>query len=125
MQQVISTQDVHLSNRNAYETSSYLTTGMIHKFINWCDMQETNRFLWLGVALMAGIGTVLPLTLSAIVFIGGNSLLLWIMALVFNVPVLIVNLAAQPTKLTLPVLFSAWVVNAFIIIYSLVNFFVR
>ncbi len=75
------------------------------KIYTWCDLEERNRFMWLGIAFMCGIGTVLPITLSAIVFIGGNNLALWIIACTVNLPILVVNLAAQATKITLPTLF--------------------
>ncbi len=123
MQHVISNQKVPLTAHRSYETGHSTTFNFIHKFMAWCDAQENSRFLWLGIAFMGGICTVLPLTLTAIVFIGGNDLALWITACVFNVPILVLNLAALPTKYTLPVLFFAWMVNVAIIAYCLIHFF--
>lgn len=117
-----------LKNTRTVETN-YLAeqpvtkTGLIKKVSTWLDKQENNRFLWLGVALMGGIGTVVPLTLLAVVFWANNSFALWATVCIINVPVLIVNLAAQPPKITLPILFSAWFINAVIIIYSAVMYF--
>lgn len=122
MQHVISTKDIRLSKQYSYTKNNTSLISYINRFIAWCDAEERNRFLWLGVALMIGIGTIMPITLSAIVFIGGNALPLWIAACIFNVPVLVVNLAAQPTKLTLPVLFAALGVNLVLIGYSVIHF---
>lgn len=125
MQQFISTQKIHLTRNDSYATGTSVITGLISKFIAWCNMQERNQFLWLAITLVAGIGTILPLTLFAIVIGAHNSFALWITACIINVPILIVNLAAQPTKIKLPVLFFAWIVDAIIIIYCLALFFMR
>lgn len=105
MQQVISTQEIHLTAPYFHTIRRSVTKGLINRFITWCDLEERNRFMWLGIAFMCGIGTVLPVTLSTIVFIGGNNLALWIIACTINVPILVVNLAAQTTKITLPTFF--------------------
>ena len=97
--------------------------NVIKRFTSWINSQEENRFLWLGVALMAGIGAILPLTLLAIVFFANNSFTLWVITLAINVPVLITNLSAQPVKVTLPILLSSWVINAAIIAYSVTVYF--
>jgi hypothetical protein len=125
MQHIISNQNIHLAGHNSYTADSSVSIGFIHRFIAWCDMQQGNNFMWLGVAFLCGIGTVLPITLSAIVFIGGNDLALWIIACIINVPILVVNLALQSTKITLPVLFFAWAIDLIIITYCLAHFFVK
>jgi hypothetical protein len=124
MQQVISTQEFHVIDHRSYPAGT-LVTGFIRKFFAWCSLQEKNWFLWLGIALMAGIGTVLPLTLFAIVCGADNNFTLWVIVCVINVPVLIVNLAGQPTKVKLPVLFFAWFIDAIIIAYCLFLFLMR
>ena len=97
--------------------------SVIKKFISWVDSQEENRFLWLGIALMGGILAVLPLTLSAIVLWANNSSTLWIIVLVINVAVYIAHLAAQPVKVTLPMLLFSWVASFAIIVYCIVVYF--
>ena len=124
MQQAISTQHLHLGSNNSYAKRLSVKTNSIAKFFSWCEGQDSNKFMWLGIAVMGSIGAVLPVTLSAIAFIGGNNFALWIIALSFNVPVLIVNLAAQPAKITLPALFLSWIVNALIILYCVIGFFI-
>jgi hypothetical protein len=92
---------------------------IISKFLKWCEAQETNRFLWMVLAFFAQIGATVPMTAMAILFLGGNNLVLWIIMLAVNVPVLVLNLAAMPTKTTLPFLFFSWLAQAGIILYCL------
>jgi hypothetical protein len=90
------------------------------RFLSWCGAQESNRFLWLALSFFAQIGLTLPLTAYSIVFFGGNNLLLWIIIGAVNVPVLVLNLAALPTKTTLPFLFFGWLTQAIVIAYCIV-----
>jgi len=93
-------------------------------FLAWCDRHEKNRFLWLGIALMGHIGMMVPLTLLSILFLAGNNFSLWIIVLCANMPVLALNLAAQPPKVTLPVMLMSLIINIAIIALSAVMFFV-
>lgn len=93
--------------------------GLLSKFIAWCEKQESDKFLWLGLTFFLQIGIMVPLTAFSILFFGGNNLALWIILVTVNVPTLIVNLAALPTKTTLPFLFFAWLAEITIILYCL------
>jgi len=86
------------------------------KFIDWCNQQEEKRFLWLAISLFGHIGMVLPVTLLAILFLANNNFNLWIIACAVNVPVLALNLAAQPPKVTLPTMFISLLLDTAIII---------
>jgi hypothetical protein len=77
-------------------------TPLFTKFMDWCENQQESRFLWLGIAL-AGHGCILtPITVMAVLFAGAN-LALFILALVAMSLALVTNLAALPTKITIPV----------------------
>ena len=89
------------------------------KFLTWCDAQKSNHFLWLALTFFAQIGLTLPVTAVFIVFFGGNNILLWIIMAAVNVPVLVLNLAALPTKTTLPFIFFGWLTQAVIIMYCI------
>src|SRR5215813_11615154 len=91
-------------------------------FITWCKGEEKNRFLWLGVALMGHIGMVLPLTLLSILFLADNNFALWVAVLCANMPVLALNLAAQPPKVTIPVMLTSLVIDIAVIALSAVIF---
>ena len=94
----------------------------LRRFISWCDQQEKNRLLWLGIGLMGQIGMVVPLTLLSILFLANNNFVLWIVVLIANLPVLALNLAAQPPKVTIPVMLSSLMVDLVVIVLSIVTF---
>lgn len=119
MLQAILPRNISVTKQNTYSRRA----GLITNFFTWCNRQDKNRFLWLGIALLAGIGTVVPLTLFAIMIGANSNFTLWVITCIVNVPVLVVNLAAQPAKITLPVLFFAWITDALIMIYCMVLFF--
>jgi len=123
MEQIFSSQDLTVIEQNGYASPLKENGQLFRRFMTWCEDQEEKRFLWLAIALMGNIGMVLPLTLVAILMGAGNNFALLLIVSAVNVPVLALNLAAQPPKVTLPVMFFAWLVNALIIIYSVIAFF--
>ena len=92
------------------------------RFIGWCDQQEQNRLLWLGIGIMGHIGMIVPLTLLAILFLADNNFVLWIVVLCANMPVLALNLAAQPPKITIPVMVISLLINIVVIVISTAMF---
>ncbi|MEP6616147.1 MAG: hypothetical protein ABJA57_06185 [Ginsengibacter sp.] len=119
MQHVISSHTFRTFRHEPYAATYINQASLLSRFVAWCNKQEDSRLFWMGMALLGGIGAVLPLTLMAVVFFAANNFSLWIIACVVNVPVLVVNLAAQPQKVTLPVLFFAWMIDVLIIAYSI------
>lgn len=99
--------------------------NIVSRFMNWCKNQESSRMLWLVLTFLGQIGLAVPCTLAAILFWSDNSFPLWVFACAINVPVLAINLAAQPTKITIPALFFAWTVDAIIILYCAALFFLH
>lgn len=90
-------------------------TSYFTKFINWCKGQQEHRFLWLGLAL-AGHGCILtPITVMAVLMAGTN-LFLFILALIAMGMSLVTNLAAMPTKITIPIFFLSILIDIAIII---------
>lgn len=122
MEQAISTKALQGFNLNNYATTGTTQISILARFNSWANKQEDNRLLWLGIAVLGGIATVLPITLLAIVFLANNSLTLWAITCSINVLILVVNLAAQPTKITLPILFSVWFIDALIILYCVLTY---
>jgi hypothetical protein len=87
------------------------------RFINWCKDQQEARLLWLGIAL-AGHGCVLtPITVMIVLF-GGLNFPLFMLAMVAMGMALVTNLAAMPTKVTIPVLFLSILIDIGIVIAS-------
>ena len=71
------------------------------RFITWCKTQEDDRFLWLGLALAGHACLITPLTVG-IIMLTGNSMVLWAFAIAAMGMSLVTNLAALPTKITIP-----------------------
>jgi hypothetical protein len=88
--------------------------SLTHQFIDWCKSQEQYRFGWLA-AILAGHGCLItPVTLF-FVMIAGNSPLLWAFAIVAMTMCLVTNLAALPTKITIPVFFLSIVIDMLLV----------
>jgi hypothetical protein len=87
-------------------------------FFNWCKSQEPYRFGWLAV-IITGHGCVItPFTLLSIMF-SGNSPVYWAFAIAAMTMTVVSNLAAMPTKITIPVFFLSLIIDATIIIASI------
>jgi len=98
-------------------------SNIFARFYQWTVRQEEKRFMWMAFTFLLQIGLALPLTLLCVVMLSGNNFNLWLIACVANVPSLTLSLAAQPTKVTLPALFIAWLTDAAIIVFCLVSYF--
>ena len=104
----------HPSVQQAY-THPQKRISLFSRFLNWCAGQEQNRLMWLAFAL-GGHGCVLtPLTILLIVALTGMNLVLFMAALAAMAMALIVNLAAMPTKITIPVLLLSVVIDLVVI----------
>src|SRR5436190_15346062 len=118
MQQTISSASIRkiLTPQTYVENTSKV--NFLKRFVGWCEQQEKNRLLWLGIAIMGLIGTVLPLTLLSVLLLSGNNFTLWIIVLSANTPVLALNLAAQPPKVTIPVMLASLIIDIVVIVTS-------
>jgi hypothetical protein len=78
--------------------------SVVRRFMDWCHGQEKNRLAWLAV-IIAGHGCVItPLTLG-FVMLAGNDFSLWPWIIGAMGMSLISNLAAMPTRVTIPIFF--------------------
>ena len=94
----------------------------VAQFFAWCKGQEEYRYGWLAV-IIALHGCVLsPITVLAI-SLGSNNIILWCMALGAMAIALVTNLAAMPTRITIPVFFFSVIIDLTVIGYSLAAFF--
>jgi hypothetical protein len=92
-----------------------ISLNLFAKFINWCEGQEKNRLGWLALALTAHGCIITPLVVLSIVT-AGNSFILWITAMVAMGITVVVNLAAQPTKITIPTFFLSILIDVAVVI---------
>ena len=85
------------------------------KFIAWCDSQEKYRLGWLAAALTLH-GCVLTIITMFAIVLTGNHFIFWPFIIGGMGITLIVNLAAMPTKITIPVFFFSVLLDLVIII---------
>ena len=88
--------------------------SLIERFLNWCKDQDRNRLLWLGIALSAHGCIITPITVMAVLFAGTN-MFLFILAILAMGATLVTNLAAMPTKVTIPVFILSTLIDIAII----------
>jgi hypothetical protein len=84
------------------------------RFIQWAINQEQNRFGWTAGILAAHGCIITPLTLFAII-LSGSSLVFFMAAIVAMMASLVTNLAAMPTKYTIPTFFISIVIDLAIV----------
>ncbi|WP_336518455.1 hypothetical protein [Pollutibacter soli] len=96
--------------------------SLLSHFIHWAESQEKYRFGWVGGILAAHGCIITPLTLLAVVF-GGNNIVFWVAAIVAMGISLIANLAALPTKYTIPVFFFSILIDITVVVLSLATGF--
>lgn len=89
-------------------------TSLWKRFISWADSQEEHRFGWTAIAI-AGHGCVFTILTTMVILITGNHFIFWPFAIAAMASMLIANLAAMPTKITIPILFLSVLVDLFII----------
>lgn len=95
-------------------------TSLWKRFINWSEGQEENRFGWTAFAI-AGHGCVFTVITVAVILATGNNFIFWPFAIAAMAASLITNLAALPTKITIPTLLITVLVDIAIIAICLIN----
>jgi hypothetical protein len=104
---------------------SYLTgvkkQSLVSRFFSWCESQEPYRYGWLAAIITIHGCVLAPLTLFTI-FLGGNNIVFWGLAIgAFAMP-LVSNLAAMPTKITIPVFFLSVLIDVVVIALNIAYF---
>ena len=88
------------------------------KFMSFCKGQENNRLMWVGIALAAHGCVLTPITIMVTLFAGPN-FGLFMTGMVAMGIALVANLAAMPTKITIPAFALSIVIDIFVIISSI------
>ncbi|MEO7924591.1 MAG: hypothetical protein ABIR30_12995 [Chitinophagaceae bacterium] len=101
-------------------TKSAVRPSLWKKFILWADGQEEHRLGWTAFAI-AGHGCVFTIITTMIILLTGNHFIFWPFAIGAMAFCLIANLAALPTRITIPTLFISLLVDLAIIILCLSN----
>lgn len=113
---------IHQHSLEGISARSYQHNSPWSRFIKWAEGQEKNRFGWVAGILLGHGCFVTIITMVAIVFTG-NHFIFWPFAIAGMAACVISNLAAMPTKITLPIFFFSLVIDLAIILICLVNGF--
>lgn len=114
-------QTVHTT----YNTGYFPVTqkhSLAKRFIRWCAAQEKNRLGWLA-AMLTLHGCVLAPVTVAFLFLGGNQIIFWAFVIAAMAMTLVSNLAAMPTKITIPIFFLSLLIDFAVIVINLVIYF--
>jgi hypothetical protein len=103
---------------------AYLQTAkkqaLLSRFISWCNGQEKYRFGWLAIIITIHGCILAPVTVLSIA-LGGNNFVLWGVAIGAMAMALVTNLAAMPTKVTIPVFFFSVLLDLLVIVTALAS----
>jgi hypothetical protein len=91
----------------------------ITRFLNWTKKEEKNHVAWVGISITVMAAIFFPITMSAILYNGAVFTLI-MCAMVSLAAVVITNLAALPTKYTIPTLFLGIIADVLLIVASFV-----
>ena len=94
--------------------------SFLSQFITWCNGHEKYRLGWLAVIITVHGCILTPLTVLAIVS-GGNNFVFWGIAIGAMAMALITNLAAMPTKVTIPAFFFSVLLDVVIVAGSIAS----
>ncbi len=94
-------------------------TSLWKKFITWCDGQEKNRLGWLASSFMIH-GCILTIATMFAIILAGNHFIFWPFAIAAMGMTVITNLAAMPTRITIPVFFFSVLLDLVIIVTCII-----
>jgi hypothetical protein len=109
-------QTIHTSYNDITVKSSLWS-----RFIAYCAAQEHNRLLWVGLILAVHGCALTPITVMATLFTGPN-FFLFMAAMVAMGIALVTNLAAMPTKATIPAFALSVLIDIAILVACVVIF---
>jgi hypothetical protein len=109
---------IHNGTLTASQGSASVAPSIFKRFITWAEGQQENRLLWLGIALTAHASFLTPFTAMAVMF-GGNVFPLFMATIAGMAMALVPNLAALPTKITIPAFILSIVLDVAIVLTAL------
>ncbi|HEV7330015.1 MAG TPA: hypothetical protein VGN63_03155 [Flavisolibacter sp.] len=104
---------------NTTYTGSLSQASLWSRFMAYCKGQEHNRIMWVGLALAIHGCALTPITVMATLFAGPN-FFLFMTAMVAMGIALVTNLAAMPTKVTIPAFALSVIIDIVILISCVV-----
>ncbi|HLG39265.1 MAG TPA: hypothetical protein VI461_06330, partial [Chitinophagaceae bacterium] len=103
---------------HSYSARHYISVWK--KFITWCNGQQENRLGWLAASFIVHGCIFVPMTI-VVIAMSGNNFIFIALTLSAMIAAVTVNLAALPTKITLPVFFFSLALDIIIIIACLLH----
>ena len=92
--------------------------SIIYSFFKWSAVQDKQHHIaWTGICLLATTAVFFPLTMAAVLWNGGDFALI-ITAMIALMLVAVLNLAAMPTRYTIPAFMMGILIDVCIIITS-------
>ncbi|HEX4851515.1 MAG TPA: hypothetical protein VFV08_11945 [Puia sp.] len=93
-------------------------TSIFSKMIKWAERQDKiNHVSWVGISVMVMAGVLFPVTMT-VVLLNGAAFSLIMTSMVALVLVVVSNLAALPTKYTIPFLLLGTLIDLGAIVCS-------
>lgn len=114
------TYNSHAANSIKNETVSQLSPW--NRFIKWADGQESSRMLWTAVSIV-GHGCFFTIITMSAILLTGNNFIFWPFAIASMTMCVVVNLAAMPAKVIIPVFFFSLLIDVVIIVLCLAQGF--
>ena len=91
--------------------------SVLKRFLKWTITEEENRIAWLGISITMMTALFFPVTMAAILLQGGTFTLI-IGAMISLIVVVIPNLAALPTRYTIPAFCIGILMDILLIVIS-------
>ncbi len=91
--------------------------NLLTRFLTWIKNEEKNRIAWAGISITVMCGVLFPITMTAIL-LNGAVFKLIIGAMSALVLVVVTNLAALPTKYTIPAFLTGIIIDLALITAS-------
>jgi hypothetical protein len=98
-------------------TTTQTSVNPLTRFMQFAEAQEKNHFGWVGGSIMLQASVMFPITLL-VVLANGASFGLMAVAIVALALVVVTNLAALPTKITIPALAVSALIDLALIVAS-------
>jgi hypothetical protein len=113
--QIISDMETTIQHVITLTKQKEAKVSLWKKFISWTDRQEEYRMAWTAITIL-GHGCFFTIVTLITVIFSGNNFIFWpIAAAAMGIP-LVANLAAMPTRITIPLLFFSVLIDLGVII---------
>ena len=92
--------------------------SILNRFNRWAVSQERNRFGWVATIIALQGCVLAPVTMMA-VFAAGLGIIFIMLVVSAMAACLISNLAAMPTKITIPVFFASIAIDVAVTVFAI------